>query len=291
MAGATPEEVRRAVQPFLAQARAAADLSSDTGDFLPYRLRRLAAWATLRVTPPAEEGRTLLEPPEAHIVQSLDAQLDSGNYQAALRLAEEQVGVYLFWLDPHRVAASALSAMGRTHQAAMTAVQEETLAFIKRFPAVAKLAFSDGTPFADARTKTWLAGLDEGSGGAGLDVAPAVQEAIDKARGLAAVNPDEALDVLSQAFRSAGHPRDALLLRIEVLKAFSSSGRREASLAQIPLILETLDKYGLDAWDSGLAAQALAAAVNALNEEEDAEMLAALRQRFARAAPERYIKM
>lgn len=287
-----PRELRRTIQTLLAQARDAGNALPDTGDFLPYRLRRLAAWSMIQAAPPAEDGRTLLEPPESHIAPSLDSQLESGNYQNALRLAEEQVGTYLFWLDPHRTTASALAAMGQTHQAALAAVQAEVLAFVKRFPSVTKLSFTDGTPFADARTKTWLASLGEsGGGGGGADVSPAVREALDKARAAASVNPEEALDVLAEAARAAGHPRDALLVRIEVVKVFSASGKREAVLAQVPALLETIDRHGLEMWDRELAAQALSSAANGLDEELDAELLTALRQRLARTSPERYIRV
>ncbi len=286
----SPEEARKNIQTLLAQCRDIGNQINDASDYLPYRLRRWASWALLKLTPPAEAGRTMLEPPEPHIIQSLNSQLDSGNYQAALAMAEEQVGVYLFWLDPHRVAANALSALGAAHQAALNAVQEETLAFVKRLPGVTKLAFADGTPFADARTKTWLNSLDDNGGGGGGDLNPAVKAALDKAKEKMTVNPEEALDILAEAASAAGRPRDAMLVRIGVLKVFSTSGRREAVLAQITPLLDLIEKHRLEEWDPQVTALALAAAISGLDEEQDAELLTTLRQRLARTAPAQYLR-
>lgn len=287
----SPDDARKIIGACLTDARDAGEAlaSASTADSLPYRIRRWSAWALIKAAPPAEDGRTMLPPPESHLIQGLQSLVEAGDFAGALKLAEEQVATYLFWLDPHRVAAAALAAMGPSHQAAQTAVVEEVRSLVGRLPALPRLAFTDGTPFADMRTKAWLASLSE-SGGGGAETSPAVAEALEKARGLAAVNPEDALAALEQAGRGAGHPRDALLVRIEILKTFAGSGRAEGAKAQIPALVAALDRHGLDEWDPDLAAQALSAALGCLSEEADAGLVGELRQRLARTAPAQYCR-
>lgn len=287
------DEARKTIAALLTSAvSAAAIISAETNsDPLPYRLRRLAAWSSIRKSPPAEEGRTLLPAPESHIVQALNSLAASGDYAEALALAEEQVGVYLFWLDPQRVAAQALVALGASHRLAQAAVEMETLQYLSRIPSLTKLSFTDGTPFADAKTRSWLAELsDKGGSGGGSQDNPAVKEALDKAKELSAASPEDALAILSQAGSVAGHPRDTLLLRVEVLKIFIASGRPEAAQAQIGMITETLDRFNLDIWDSELASRALCAALSALPQDESSELHEQLRNRLALCSPLQYLR-
>lgn len=288
----TVEEAKRAVGGFLSSAVAAAELAAESNsDPLPYRLRRVAAWSSVKGAPPAEDGKTMLPAPESHVVQALNSLLDSSDFSGALKLAEEQVGVYLFWLDPHRVTAQALSGLGQSHRVALKAVELEVEYYLFRFPALPKLAFTDGTPFADPRTRAWLAELgNRGGGGGGAEENPELKKALDKARETAATNPEESLGVLSAAAGVSGHPRDHLLLRVEVLKTFVSAGRMEAAKAQIPAITDVLDRFNLDIWDPPLASQALAAALSALAGDDDATLQETLRRRLALSSPIHYFR-
>lgn len=285
------DEARRTIARLLAEAAQAGDVlgAEANADPLPYRLRRLAAWSGIRTAPPAEDGKTMLPAPEAHVIHGLNSLFESGDFAGALRFAEEQVGVYLFWLDPHRVAAQALAAMGQTHQSALNAVKAETSLFTARIPSLSRLAFTDGTPFADAKTKSWLSGLSESGGeGGGSAENPEFEKALASARAAAGTNPEEGLRLLSEAVHVAGHPRERLLLRVEILKTFEAGGHPDAARAQIPGIVEILDQYGLDAWEPALASRALAAAVSVLTGEGESD---ALRRRLAVCAPAQYLKL
>ncbi len=293
---ANAADARRLVLSLLGQAADAAEsiAAADPANPLPYRLRRLAAWSGVIAPPPAEEGRTLLPPPESHVSSTLEALLAAGDYAGALRAAEERVGAYLFWLDLQRVAAEALAALGGPYQAALKAVNLEAAAYLERLPSLPRLAFADGTPFANAKTRAWLDSLQEdkrggGSGGAALN--PAVTEALAKAKSAAAANPEEAFQTLGAALGLAGHPREQLALRLEIMRTFAAAGRSEAAKELIPPLLEILDRHGLEVWDAPLAGQALAAMLGVLGEgEADAAVRAGLRRRLAWADPARCLR-
>jgi len=134
-----------------------------------WRAARMGAWLKLRALPPAEGGRTMLPPPEQAMKNALLNLLAQGRNLDAALAAEEQVTASLFWLDPHRVAARGLAALGPDYAAASEAVGAEVRLFLAWLPGVERLSFSDGTPFADAETRAWLSSLN----GTGTDSAGA----------------------------------------------------------------------------------------------------------------------
>ncbi len=279
-----PAAAKRQVLSLLNQAAGSAEIlaAAEPTHPLPYRLRRLAAWSGVETPPPAEEGRTLLAPPEGHVGSSLEAMLAAGDFAGAVRGSEERVGAYLFWLDLQRISAEALAGLGAPYQAAWAAVKGETLAYLARFPSLVRLAFSDGTPFASARTKVWLESLAEEKtvGGGGGEMNPAVLEALERAKG-AGAKPEEALKILGEGWRGAGHPRERLALRLAFMRVLAAAGRAELARAQVPEIVGILDRHGLDVWEGGLAASALAAVLGVLGEDGEAGLTRGLRDRLA----------
>ncbi len=288
-------DAKRLVLSLLGQAAGAAEIVAlaEPTNPLPYRLRRLAAWAGVVAPPPAEEGRTMLPPPESHVGTALEALLAAGDYAGALKASEGQVGAYLFWLDPQRVSAEALAALGGPYQGALNAVKLEVSAYLARFPALARLAFTDGTPFANVKTKAWLESLQEAKagGGGGAVLNPTVAEALNKAKG-AGANPEEAFRTLAEALGFAGHPREQLALRLEIMRTFAAAGRAEAARAQLAPLLDILDRHGLDVWEAPLAGQALAAMLGVLGDGEgEEELRGGLRRRLALADPARCMRV
>lgn len=290
----SPEQARKELQNTLAYALALAETAAgNSADPLPYRLRRMGAWASIRTAPPAEKGKTLLPGPESHVAQAMESLFASGDYEGALKLAEEQVTIYLFWLDPHRVAAQCLAAMGPMHEAARLAVEMEVKLFLKRLSIIPSLSFSDDRAFADGKTHAWLASLNEESGGGDN---PEIAKTIEKARGAAATKPEDALRLLREAGSGAGRPRDRLLLRVETMKTLAVAGKPSAIRAQASDLLVLLDRYGVCEWEPELAAAALGAAAAGyvgLGDtplgEDDARLGREVLRRLGNIAPETYL--
>ncbi len=230
-----------------------------------WRATRLGAWLRLKGLPPAEDGRTLLPPPEQAVKNALLSLHAQGRHLEAAQAAEEQVTAALFWLDPHRIAAKALEALGPEYAAAHRAVCHELRAFLALLPGVEQLSFSDGTPFADAETRAWLSSLAE----EGADPLPQSETApgageLEKARAeaekrFAGADVAGALDLLGQAERRATSGPLRMRLMLVQMSLLGRAGHWSVAVSLAEAVVGEVERRGLEDWDPDLALEALLA--------------------------------
>lgn len=232
----------------------------------PWRRRavRMGAWLRLNGLPPAEGGRTMLPPPEQTVKNALLNMLAQGlNLEAAVA-ADEQVTASLFWLDPHRVAARALAALGPDYAAAHAAVCADMRFFLAWLPGVEDLAFSDGTPFADAETQAWLASLNSGAesgGGGGRERAAEADKAQEEAEARFLRNDVAgALDLLGRAGRGASDGPTRMRLKLAQMGLLGRAGHWPVAMSLADEVVAEVERRGLEDWDPDLAVEAFLAA-------------------------------
>lgn len=133
---------------------------------LLYRLNRVAAWLTLEQSPPAQDGTTRLAPPTSIDLETLTRLEETQNGAAdslhLLRFIESRVFSQLYWLDLHRIAFEAAKQLPKGDLITNT-IMAETRLLMQRVPELAQLHYQDGQPFADDKTKAWLARLEQSS--------------------------------------------------------------------------------------------------------------------------------
>lgn len=275
----TPPEDTASARRQLADAAvtfAALAAQEDPKNPWPWRASRLAAWIGVRTLPPAEDGATLIPPPEPTIKAALLAQLTEGKLLEAALAAEAQVPASLFWLDLHRIVAQALERLGPEFSLALDAVRTEVRLFLARLPGVERLAFADGTPFADAETRSWIASLTTpatpetpaATRAEGDELQTALAEAEKR---VAAKDEAGALDVLGMAARSSPHGPTRLRCTLAQMGLLGRLGRTQAAVALAEAVLTIIDHHGLEAWDPDLAVEALLALHAAFVAHEKAE--------------------
>lgn len=266
---ASPQDAKSA-RAFLAEAAqdfAALAGREDPTDPFVWRAVRLGAWLKVRGLPPDEGGRTMIPPPEQAVKNALLGLLSQGRYLEAAQAAEEQVPSALFWLDPHRVAAKALEALGPAYAPALGWVCAEVRAFLAWLPGVEQLTFSDGTPFADPETRAWLASL-ESTGAARPARAEAMgawRDELDKAREeaekcFADKDIAGALDLLGRAERRASVGPLRLRLVLAQMSLLGRAGHWPVAVSLAEAAAGEVERRGLEDWDPDLALEALLAA-------------------------------
>ncbi|KEA65264.1 Uncharacterized protein ImpA [Marinobacterium lacunae] len=191
-----------------------ADFISETpsGMALSLRMRRFAIWSGLTSAPENanDKGETSLMPPSGDRVSEYRTQLEKSPDLALLRRIEQSLSLSPFWLDGHHLSAQLAVSLGQ--QGWADAIREETLAFVERLPALAKMTFKGGTPFASKETQQWLANGGTSSAVSGAhDSVTLDKEIHELARegGLAL-----ALGALNQKLDKASEPRDRFYLRL-----------------------------------------------------------------------------
>lgn len=237
-------------------AMAKAIRAASPGDPRSYQLLRSVLWLPVPAPPPDQGGKTMLPDPTGELGPVLANLAQAGNPLNLLEFCEANTVDRLFWLDLHRHTAAALDALG--HAAARTAVTTLTAAFLQRFPAVAGLTFENGTPFADAATRMWIADelLPAGKGGGGGDgLGAALDEARSEARGLAAKGKlGDAAAVYEAARSQAIGERARILWDLEKARLCVDAGRADLAM---PLLMH-LDKLAraasLDLWEPSVDA-------------------------------------
>ncbi len=257
------------------RAHAASLREADLADPRSYRLARASAWMDILIPPPAAGATTQLFAPGAQRLQSLEALHRASEHEAVVRTLEGMIAAAPFWLDAHRLVCDALAALGPRYALAVDAVLEAVSGFIRRLPTLVDLAFSDGTPFADAATRDWLA-QQAGSAAVAADEAPSegLAELQDAVRALiAAGKKSEALDRLAAARARAADGR--AVFDIQALQAQLCLDMDLPGIA-LPLVMHlqaVADARTLDQWEPVLALKAASLAMRACRHPSAAKVL------------------
>lgn len=249
-------------------------LEADPSRPEPYRLNRAAAWWNVDAPPPAEEGQTMIPAPDSSVRQGVEMLISGRDYESAVKQAESLVGQYLFWLDISRLSFEALTSLGGKYELAAEEVARETVAFATRLPGITGLAFADGTPFADQRTKAWLAEHSPGQsaapqpGGGDDETAKVIEEALDLAKKKKTL---EAVHLVEAKLHGTDSGRTRLVWRIGLVRILGLAGRIETVRPHVDAILADIDAYHLEDWDPELALSGLVAAQDHLAAEKSEE--------------------
>jgi type VI secretion system protein VasJ len=233
-----------------------------------YRLLRASRWDLLDKLPPAHEGRTQLEGPAEPLRSSFGGLTAGGQWKPLLDKCEQAfaTGSNHLWLDLQRQVVTACERLGEPYRAVAEAVMRETALLIQRLPGIADLSFADGTHFADDATRQWLASavapmLPSGAASM-LSLSPEAESSLDResrqATALAAAGQTEqALELLHAAICSSSSRQDNFRRTMLMGRLLVQAGRVEVALPLLESLGDTIDTHHLDAWDPGLAVEAL----------------------------------
>lgn len=240
--------------------------SVDNSDPTGYRILRIGLWLPLRAPPPAEGGKTAIPPPPADLRAQLGVMAQNQKWNALLEESEAALSQSCFWLDLQRFSAQALAGLGSGHDRAREAIAVELRAVLARMPKLPSLAFSDGAPLADAKTKAWIEeevaarsgpapAAAAGDGGA---ADPKALERMARAKKLlAGGDAREALAELQALVVASPGGRARFRARLDLARACASS----ELVAVAKATYEELDReavaHRLDEWEPALAAECL----------------------------------
>lgn len=281
----------RALADALAQLHriATAFAQADWADARGFRLRRIACWSSVHAMPDteADSGRTRIAAPNAQVVDVAKGIDTQGDPAAAVRFAEEHAQAFPLWLDLQRIAARALARAGGDCTGAQREVETAVRALLMRLPGLDALKFADGTPFADAATRAWLAELCTPIGAANAastspppsPPAPSLPMTgeLDRARGDARdANADDAhararalaasgrldlaLGAIQQAIDRAPSAERRLRARIRLCEFARDHWEHEIPDAFARGVIEPIRRHDLLAWEPELALDGLSAA-------------------------------
>jgi type VI secretion system protein VasJ len=234
-----------------------------------FRLMRSLRWDIFEKAPPAADGgKTALAPPPADLVASLSAALANKEFKPALDKAESAYAgaANHLWLGLQRIAALACQGLGEPFKPVEQAILFETGLFVKRFPDILKLSFSDGTPFCDDATKEWIAAQvmpifsAEGSAPTKETAESTGDKVEDEKAQVASLTSsgktEAALDLLQNAIRNSSNERDNFRRSILVCNLLVTAKQPDIALSILDSLDAKIQLYHLDKWDPDLAVEA-----------------------------------
>lgn len=254
-AGDDPEPLIKHAMETL-RAAAALITGDSTVDGIYFRINRTVAWMTVTALPPSHGGRTMIEPPDEEVRDSITSMHRSGSWKNLLSACESRIPQFLFWLDLNRYVAEALMNLG------MKAVADEvtglTALYVKRLPGIERLTFADGTPFADVRTRQWLAEMDSGPAQPQTeDLVKQVQDDTGKARAIVqAGNLTAAIASLRDLLVRSPSVRERFLRQVHLCRFLVENDQARISGPYFRELVGLMDTYGVGEWEPALAAEA-----------------------------------
>jgi type VI secretion system protein VasJ len=198
----------------------------------------------------------MIEPPDEEVRDSIKSMYRSGSWKNLLSACESRIPQFLFWLDLSRYVAEALANLGM--KAVSAEVAGLTALYVKRLPGIERLTFADGTPFADADTKRWLAeedsvpAPDESEG-----LVKQVEDDTGKARAMAqAGNLPAAIASLRDALTRSASARERFLRQVHLCRFLVENGQARVSGPFFRELLGLIDSHRLGEWEPSLAVEA-----------------------------------
>lgn len=245
-------------------------------DGLFFRLNRAIAWMTVTAVPPNQGGRTMIEPPDRQIMDTLKNMRQSGDWKNLLMACESRIPEYLFWFDLSRYVVEALEQTGQKNVA--DEVAGETLLYVKRLPGIERLSFSDGTPLADPETRQWLQEADRkgedatSAGASGQDFLHVIEQELNNARATAKEgNLTEAIKTLKNGFSEARSVRERFIRQVSFCRFLFHYNQHQLFGPYLQDLLAMIDAHRLEEWEPSLASQAYAVILTGIRSLESKE--------------------
>lgn len=124
-----------------------------------HHLIKTVRWDTVHELPPLDaSGRTRLMPPRPEYRAQLKRLYLQQSWLELLEQAESMFGegVNHFWLDVQWYLHQALTKSGAPYECWATCITQDLNLLLTRLPGLESLSWSDGTPFADEVTQSWI---------------------------------------------------------------------------------------------------------------------------------------
>jgi type VI secretion system protein VasJ len=267
-------------------------LRDQENGYLPsVRLVRSIRWDTLHEVPPADAAlHTRLAPPRAELRQQMKRLVLQKQWHELLERVEGAFmeGANHLWFDLQYFQHVALDHLGAPYNAWRELLRADFALFLERLPGIERLAFNDGTPFADDATLEWIArhavvrDLEAGESVAPLPVsadsadgtAGAWPEIEAQARDLAGRESVEAAFAWLEALPGMKTDRHRYLQRLVMARLADHAGRADTALALLAELDTAARSLPLTRWEPALVfevKQQLIRALKAMSNRKDAD--------------------
>ncbi|MFW5443454.1 MAG: type VI secretion system protein TssA [Methylococcaceae bacterium] len=212
---------------------------------LGYRLRRFALWFSINSMPPLKkDGNTEIM---AVLIDREDEYREALANRCDLELLkniEQTVSTSPFWITGSYLSSQAAESLGMDDVS--NAIQEETVRFVKRLPALAETNFSDGTPFVDQKTQSWLTQSGNSTGGESDEWQVKLQDALQQAK---QGRFKSGLNIIEKGINASKQPRDRFYWRMAHADFLEKTGMKSLANAAFSSLNAEIGGFDVNAWE------------------------------------------
>lgn len=243
-------------------------LKQKVSDVRALRLSRTLLWLPIDSLPERNaEQITALRGLPADKLASFGERFANGLYADLLVELEPSIARSPFWLDGQRLAWECLQELGA--EPAMREVEVQLALFLQRVPGLEELRFHDGSPFADANTRAWLAthvmphlqtpaSEPQPLSSSDSGIAPAWESALQAALPLLRKEGLKcAVQQLKQGMPHAQGGRARFFWQLALARLCSAAKKHELTKTQLESLDQCLQANGLSEWEPALALEVL----------------------------------
>jgi len=273
-------------------------LRDQENGYLPsVRLVRSVRWDTLHEVPPADSAtRTRLVPPRGELAQQMRRLVLQKQWHELLDRVEGAFmeGANHLWFDLQYFQHVALDHTGAPYSTWRELLRADFALFLERLPGIERLAFSDGTPFADDATLEWIArhavvrDLEAGESVAPLPVSAGSEDGAGdwpeietQARELAGREGVEAAFAWLEALPGLKTDRHRYLQRFVMARLADHAGHPDTALALLAELDTAAHTLPLTRWEPALVfevKQQLLRSLKTMSSRKDADKPALARR-------------
>ncbi|RXJ93914.1 hypothetical protein CRV00_08490 [Malaciobacter molluscorum] len=214
----------------------------DFTDIKAIKITRFLSWFEVDELPINENGITPLNPPSILELDELKQLYHEKKYKEALILCEEIIEMCPFWLDGHYYSFKILELIDKSYIS--KEVQNQFISYIKTNKGLLNLYFQDKTPFASAKTKSWIKKELETNGNKNETDEKDDEIDIDEITDL-----KEIMKKIEEKYSKSTNEKDKFLLRIKHLEIAINFNKDDISLALFDELEKNIKKYNLVEWN------------------------------------------
>ncbi|MEQ2027094.1 type VI secretion system protein TssA [Xenorhabdus szentirmaii] len=229
-----------------------------------HRLMKSVRWDTIHQSPPQDtQGCTRLAPPRIDARAQLKRLYMQQSWGELLEQADRlfSEGVNHFWLDVQWYLYQGLSKSGAPWDGWADIIKQDLKQLLLRLPGLEKLAWNDGTPFADDVTLGWISQkvLDEGKGWSDSTLPGNVVAEEDdilslEAEALAQADSDGVEKAIAwlQSRPSVSTPRQRWMIRLLMSRVAEQFGKNDLALHLLHELDASAENLTLAQWEPEL---------------------------------------
>ncbi|PCE27313.1 type VI secretion system ImpA domain-containing protein [Paraburkholderia acidicola] len=238
------------------------------GYLAAYRLMRCVRWDTLTEVPPSEvSGKTRLLAPRTELRAHLKRLMLQRQWPELLERVEAAFaeGANHFWLDLQYYAFTAQEQAGGEYAQFRDQAATDCALMLERLPGLDRLAFSDGSPFADDTTLEWIAryatvrDVERGETVAPVSVQSANTDWAETEAQAADMVAQQGLDAAFawlQRLPAQDGERDRFVRLLVMARVAERADRADTAVHLLSTLADTAQRFQLATWEPSLAFEA-----------------------------------